>query len=413
MNNHLKKIKVNNILVINAGSSSIKFQLFTNQSSGLEVIIKGVVGGIGTKQGNFTYAHQKKQQVIKTAFPDHKTAIKTILDALLEIGVIQQLKDISAVGHRIVHGGSEFKEPIIVNQKILKRIDAIKDLAPLHIPANLLAIKEFMKQTDAPNIAVFDTAFHANIPLLNFIYPLPWNWYTEYGVRRYGFHGISYHYLLERVTKILATDNKKMNGIICHLGNGSSLSAIKKGIGFDTTMGLTPLAGLMMGTRSGYVDPSVFQYIQQQTGLSTNAITHQLNAQSGLLGISQISSDLKDIEEAATKGNKQAILAINLFVKRVVDYIAVYYNNLGAEIDYLVFSGGIGENSTLVISKIIEKLKSLPIDANWQLPKDRTWRKEKDYFMISNGKLKVLIILTNEELVICQSAIQLLKEKGI
>lgn len=402
---------VKKILVINAGSSSIKFQLFGQTNQQLTMLVKGATEGINTQKGTFSYLYLGKKERFDTLFPNHKTAISKILTTLLTIGVVEKLDEIGLIGHRIVHGGTFFKKPTIVDQQVLAKLENIKHLAPLHIPANLLAIKEFMQQTAAVNVAVFDTAFHAQIPLLNFIYPLPWKWYTEQAVRKYGFHGISYQYLLTRVSQILKTPPEQMNGIICHLGNGSSISAIKEGVGFDTTMGITPLAGLMMGTRCGDVDPSVFQYMHQQTGWTVNQITQQLNTQSGFLGVSGVSSDLKDVEKAYLQGHQQATLAIDLFVKRIVDYIAVYFNALDAKLDYLVFSGGIGENSSLIVEKVLQKLKSLPISSNWKLPSRSDRNQNQDYFMITNEGLKVLIVQTNEELVICQLAIALLKTR--
>ena len=407
--NHYQKQTIDKILVVNAGSSSIKFRLFVFLDGQLDLLSNGAVEGIKTPKGTFTYSYLGKKQQFSAVFANHKLAIQQILNTLLKTNMIQKLSDVSVIGHRIVHGGTFFKEPTIVNQDVLKRLDSIKSLAPLHIPANLLAIKEFMKQTDAVNVAVFDTSFHSTIPLLNFIYPLPWSWYSDYHVRKYGFHGISYHYLRKRVSEILKIPASQMNGIICHLGNGASISAIKKGVAFDTSMGLTPLAGLMMGTRCGNIDPSVFQYIHQQTGWTIEEITNQLNTKSGFLGISKISSDLKDVEVAHLNGDKQATLAIDLFVKKIVDHIVVYFNALDAKLDYLVFSGGIGENSTLIVGKVLEKLKSLPLGKDWKLPTDRSWKQHNDHFFVLKDHLKVLIVQTNEELVICQLAISLLQ----
>lgn len=396
------------VLVINAGSSSIKFQLFKVIKQKLSLLCKGATEGINATKGKFSYVFAKKPVKQDCSFPNHKIAIQKILQTILDVGAIQKLQDVGVIGHRIVHGGTLFQEPTIVNEKILIQLDKIRHLAPLHIPANLLAIKEFMHQTTAINVAVFDTAFHAKIPLLNFIYPLPWSWYQDYGVRKYGFHGISYQYLVERVSRILDVDVDKTNGIICHLGNGSSISAIKNGVGFDTSMGLTPLAGLMMGTRSGDVDPSVFQYMHRQKGLTLEQITDHLNSKSGFLGISQISYDLKQIEVAYLRGDPQAILAVDLFVKRVVEYIVVYFNALNTKVNYLIFSGGIGENSTLIVNKVLQKLHSLSL-SSYQLPQTTHWKKASDHCLITDCPFPVLLVKTNEELVIAQTAIKLLK----
>ena len=399
---------VRKVMIINAGSSSIKSQLFVAKDDSVSVLWKGVVEGINTKNGSFTFGFLNKTAHFNDCFPTHKEAVAKILTTILEQKVVQNLQDIAVIGHRVVHGGSFFVHPTVVNEEVLKKLEAIKYLAPLHIPANLLAIKEFVAQTSAVNVAVFDTAFHSTIPQLNFLFPVKWSWYQNYGVRKYGFHGISYQYLVKAVEQILAVPSSKMNGIICHLGNGSSISAVKQGLSFETSMGLTPLGGLMMGTRCGDLDPSIFQYIHEKKGLDVNEIVHVLNKQSGFLGVSGLSSDLKIVEKAYWEGNNQAILAVDLFVKKVSDYIAVYFNSLGAKLDYLVFAGGIGENSSLIVEKVLKRLKVLALGENWVLPSDKTW-KQKGHFFISSGPLKILLVQTNEELVICKLAIDLLK----
>ena len=408
MNHELSKFPYK-ALVVNSGSSSIKFQLFDILSeTKFKLIWKGNAQGIGSTPSYFTHILNDKKYDSKTSFVNHQTATDCILKTLLENKIVDNLSKI--IGHRVVHGGVLFTKPTIIDDAFVKNLKKIKDLAPIHIPAHVVTIEAFLQKAQAINIAVFDTSFHQTIPELNFLYPVPLSWYQDYGVRKYGFHGISYEYLVEKIGLILQRNSKDMNGIVCHLGNGSSVNAVKSGLSFDTTMGLTPLAGVMMGTRSGDIDPSIIQYMNQKTGKNIEEITNDLNFRSGFLGISQFSNDVRTLEEMylSGKSNKQTKLALNLYAKRVSEFIGRYYNTLGGKVDYLIFSGGIGENSSVIVEKILKNIQGLPIAKNYQMPQNNDWKNKENYFVLSsNSETKVLIVKTNEELKICETAIKL------
>lgn len=394
------------ILVINAGSSSIKFQLYeitTNKE--FNPICKGLAERIFV-DGKTTIKYNNNEFVSDTPLSNHNVAAEVILELLKSQNVIQNFNEIIAVGHRIVHGGEKIKESVFVNDDITKIIAENIKLAPLHNPAGLSALKAFQAVANCPHIAVFDTTFHTTMPKINYIYPVPYNWYTDYNVRRYGFHGISYHYIINKLSLIINKPVSNINAIVCHLGNGASICAIKNGKSYNTSMGFTPLAGLMMGSRSGDIDPAIHQYIAEQLNLDIVGVVNKLNNESGLLGVSQISSDTREVSQSAKDGNSQAQFTLELYAKRVVDYITQYQNDLDNKVDAIVFTAGVGENSALIREMIIKNIKTMPLDYN----RGKNNQSYDDYLQISNDLSSVAIyaIRTNEELMICEETYRLL-----
>ncbi|WP_342277540.1 acetate kinase [Spiroplasma endosymbiont of Nephrotoma flavescens] len=394
------------ILVINAGSSSIKFQLYeitTNKE--FNPICKGLAERIFV-DGKTTIKYNNNEFVSDTPLSNHNVAAEVILELLKSQNVIQNFNEIIAVGHRIVHGGEKIKESVFVNDDITKIIAENIKLAPLHNPAGLSALKAFQAVANCSHIAVFDTTFHTTMPKINYIYPVPYNWYTDYNVRRYGFHGISYHYIINKLSLIINKPVSNINAIVCHLGNGASICAIKNGKSYNTSMGFTPLAGLMMGSRSGDIDPAIHQYIAEQLNLDIVGVVNKLNNESGLLGVSQISSDTREVSQAAKDGNSQVQFTLELYAKRVVDYITQYQNDLDNKVDAIVFTAGVGENSALIREMIIKNIKTMPLDYN----RGKNNQSYDDYLQISNDLSSVAIyaIRTNEELMICEETYRLL-----
>ncbi|WP_246534698.1 acetate kinase [Spiroplasma endosymbiont of 'Nebria riversi'] len=394
------------ILVINAGSSSIKFQLYeitTNKE--FNTICKGLAERIFV-DGKTTIKYNNNEFVSDTPLSNHNVAAEVILELLKSQNVIQNFNEIIAVGHRIVHGGEKIKESALVNDDITKIIAENIKLAPLHNSAGLSALKAFQAVANCPHIAVFDTTFHTTMPKINYIYPVPYNWYTDYNVRRYGFHGISYHYIINKLSLIINKPVSNINAIVCHLGNGASICAIKNGKSYNTSMGFTPLAGLMMGSRSGDIDSAIHQYIAEQLNLDIVGVVNKLNNESGLLGVSQISSDTREVSQAAKDGNSQAQFTLELYAKRVVDYISQYQNDLDNKVDAIVFTAGVGENSALIREMIIKNIKTMALDYN----RGKNNQSYDDYLQISNDLSSVAIyaIRTNEELMICEETYRLL-----
>ena len=396
------------ILVINAGSSSLKFQLIdmTNE----DVIAKGNCEKIGLKDSFLKYKAKGKENVFEVEMNDHSVAIKKVLEVLVdkEIGVIASLKEISAVGHRVLHGGEIYKESVVVDAKVMANLKKLIPLGPLHMPANIIGIQACKKvMPRIPNVAVFDTAFHANMPKEAFLYAVPYELYTKDKVRRYGFHGTSHRYVSNEVASLLKKPLKKLKVITVHVGNGSSISAVKGGISVDTSMGFTPLEGLMMGTRSGDIDASVVGYIAEKYKLSGNEVVEFLNKKSGIQGISGVSSDMRDINSAAENGNERAKLIVPMLAYRIKKYIGAYAAAMGG-VDAIVFTGGIGENQEDLRDYATRDLGFLGIEIdnkkNYKLPRGTV---EK----ISTKKSKVAVyrIPTNEELVIARDTMNLTK----
>ena len=395
------------ILVINCGSSSLKYQFLDMNNE--SVLAKGLVERIGIEGS--VLKHEKTgmdKEVINADIKDHEIALKLVMDALVneKYGAIKDLSEIDAVGHRVVHGGESFAKSVLIDENVMKGIKDCIDLAPLHNPPNITGIRACQKLL--PNVkmvAVFDTAFHQTMPESSYIYAIPYEYYEKYRIRRYGFHGTSHLFVSERAAQIMGKNKEDLNIITCHLGNGASVSAIKGGKCIDTSMGLTPLEGLIMGTRSGDMDPAIVTFLMEKEGLSAKEVDNILNKKSGVLGISGVSSDFRDIEEEAEKGNKKAQLALDMFHTRVKKYIGAYAAQLG-HVDALVFTAGLGENSAESREEICKNMDFLGIEIDTNVNKVRG---KETLISTENSRVKVYIIPTNEELVIARDTLALTK----
>ena len=395
------------VLVINCGSSSLKYQLIDSQSE--EVLAKGLCERIGIEGSSVT--HQKAGEGKKTEavlMKDHTDAVKVVIEKLTDPaeGVIASLKEIDAVGHRIVHGGEKFKGSVVIDDSVLEAIAECNDLAPLHNPANLLGIsvcKELMP--GVPQVAVFDTAFHQTMPPKAYLYGLPYEAYTEDKIRRYGFHGTSHSYVSKRVAEILGKKPEDLKTIVCHLGNGSSICAVNQGKCVDTTMGLTPLAGLIMGTRCGDIDPSILEFYAQKHDLDVYQVTDILNKKSGVLGISGVSSDFRDVEEAADAGNERCKYALDAFKYQVAKFIGGYAAAMNG-VDVIVFTAGVGENSATTRQGVCDYLGYLGITIDAEANGKRG---EEIEITTADSKVKVFVVPTNEELMITRDTVALTK----
>lgn len=388
-----------NILVINAGSSSLKYQLFDMETK--EIRAKGICERIGI-DGKFTYKPQiegkETLNAIDIPMPTHNEAIQAVLKALVDEknGVIKSMKEIDAVGHRVLHGGQKFSESVLVNDKVIEAIEECIPLGPLHNPANLMGIRACEEvMPGVPQVAVFDTAFHQTMPKSSYVYAIPYEYYEKYGVRRYGFHGTSHRYVSAQAIELLGGKAEGTKVITCHLGNGSSLAAVKDGKCFDTSMGLTPLEGVPMGTRSGSMDPAIVEFIANKEGISASETLTMLNKKSGVLGISGVSSDFRDLDEAAAKGNDRAQLALDIFAYNVKKYIGSYVAAMGG-VDAIVFTAGLGENSAEMRASIASGLEYLGIE----IDAEKNAKRGTVDITGANSKVKVFVIPTNEELVI-------------
>lgn len=396
-----------NVLVINCGSSSLKYQLINSDSE--EVLAKGLCERIGI-DGRLVYQKAGLDKEITEAdMPTHKQAIKMVLDALVNerTGAIASLSEIDAVGHRVVHGGEKFASSTILTEEVLKAIEDCNDLAPLHNPANLIGInacKELMP--DTPMVGVFDTAFHQTMPKKAYLYGLPYEYYEKYKVRRYGFHGTSHSFVSKRCAEFLGLDYQASKIIVAHLGNGASISAVLNGECVDTSMGLTPLEGLVMGTRSGDVDPSIIEFIAQKEHLTLPEVIDVLNKKSGVQGMSRVSSDFRDLEEAYNEGNELAINACEVFAYRVAKYIGSYAAAMNG-VDAIAFTAGIGENTSFIREKIFAYLGYLGITMDEEENKKRG---EDAVISTPDSRVKVCIIPTNEELAICRETVALVEK---
>lgn len=390
-----------NVLVINCGSSSLKFQLIDVAGEG--VIAKGLCERIGIEGSRLVYSPSGGEKIKRvTPMPDHTQAIKLVLQALTDeaIGVVRSLKEIGAVGHRIVHGGERFAASILITGEVIRAIKECSELAPLHNPANLTGIsacRELMP--DTPMVAVFDTSFHQTMPEEAYIYGIPYKYYKKYKIRRYGFHGTSHSYVSRRAAQVIGKEYEDLKIIVCHLGNGASVSAVKKGKCIDTSMGLTPLEGLVMGTRSGDIDPAIIEFIAHKEGKGLDEIMEVLNKESGVLGLSDgFSSDFRDLEEAYEEGKEAAVRAMNVFAYRVAKYIGAYCAAMNG-VDAICFTAGLGENSPLVRRQICEYLGYLGI----RLDEERNGKRGEDIIISAmDSGTKVLVIPTNEELAIAR-----------
>lgn len=394
-------------LVINCGSSSLKYQLIDMSTE--ECMVQGLVERIGIEGSLLTQKVEGKDKyVINTEIKDHKQAIKLVLEALIDSvhGVIKSMDEISAVGHRVVHGGEKYSDSVVINDEVLQSIKDCIVLAPLHNPPNVIGIeacKELMP--NIPMVAVFDTAFHQTMPKHACICPLPYELYEKYGIRKYGFHGTSHKYVANKVAKVIGKDIKDLKIVTCHLGNGCSLSAVKNGKSIDTSMGFTPLAGVMMGTRSGSIDPSVISFLIEQHGYTIEEVDELLNKKSGVLGISGVSSDFRDVLAAGEAGNERAKLALEIFYYKVRTQIAAYAGAMGG-VDVIVFTAGIGENSSVTRKEILKGLEFFGFTINDEKNELRGQIQE-----ISNedSRVKVYVVPTNEELMIARDTVKLVK----
>lgn len=393
------------ILAINAGSSSLKFQLFEMPDE--EVLAKGLIDRIGINGSTFNLETGEKTNTITKDMEDHEAAVKLLLNQLIELKVIESFDEIDAVGHRVVHGGEYFSESIVIDDDVISKIEEVSELAPLHNPPNLTGIhafKEFLP--NVPMVAVFDTAFHQTMPEKSYLYSLPYEYYEKYGIRKYGFHGTSHKYVSERAAEILNRPYNQLRVITCHLGNGASITAVENGKSIDTSMGFTPLAGVTMGTRSGDIDPAIIPYLIEKTGMNATEVVDILNKKSGLLALSGISNDLRDIQEAAAT-NKRAELALEIFAARIHQYIGSYAARM-AGVDAIVFTAGVGENSKLIRSKILTGLEFMGV--YWDPALNNECGRE-GLINYPHSPVKVLVIPTNEEVMIARDTVKYAEEK--
>ncbi|MDY0408668.1 acetate kinase [Virgibacillus soli] len=390
------------ILAINAGSSSLKFQLIEMPEETVKA--KGIVERIGLNDAIFTFeVIGKDKETVTQDIPDHEVAVNLLLDKLTASGVIQSLQDIDAVGHRVVHGGEKFNESVIITDDVIRDIDELSELAPLHNPAHITGILAFKKALpNVPMVAVFDTAFHQTMKESSYLYSLPYEYYKKYKIRKYGFHGTSHQYVSQRASELLNIPLEQLRLISCHLGNGASITAIQGGKSLDTSMGFTPLAGVTMGTRSGNIDPALIPYLMEKTGKSAEEVVEVLNKKSGMLALSGFSSDLRDIEEEADT-NERAKLALDIFASRIHKYIGSYAAKMSG-VDAIIFTAGIGENSPTIRAKVLNGLEFMGVYWDQTLNKIRG---KEQFINYPHSPVKVIVIPTNEEVMIARDTMKL------
>ncbi|PRS71410.1 acetate kinase [Bacillus sp. LNXM65] len=390
------------IIAINAGSSSLKFQLFDMPEE--TVLTKGLVERIGMDNSIFTISVGGEKKTEITDIPDHAVAVKMLLEKLIEFNIIKDFNEIDGVGHRVVHGGEKFSDSVLLTDEVINDIDQLSELAPLHNPANVVGIKAFKQiLPDVPAIAVFDTAFHQTMPEQSYLYSLPYDYYKNFGIRKYGFHGTSHKFVTERAAELLGRPLEELRLISCHLGNGASIAAVEGGKSIDTSMGFTPLAGVAMGTRSGNIDPALIPFIMEKTGHTAEEVLSTLNKKSGLLGVSGLSSDLRDIEEATEEGNDRAEVALDIFASRIHKYIGSYAARMNG-VDAIIFTAGIGENSSEVRARVLRGLEFMGV--YWD-PSLNNMRGEEAFISYPHSPVKVIVIPTNEEVMIARDVLRL------
>ena len=393
------------VISVNSGSSSLKFQLFDMPSE--TVLTSGQAERIGLDMGIFTIKVDGKKKVLETPIPDHKVAVDLLLNALLENHIVETLDEIKGAGHRIVQGGPYFDSSVVVDDDVVAKVDELAELAPLHNHAHLVCYKAFREALpEIGHVFVFDTAFHQTMGPESFLFPVPYEWYTDYKIRRYGAHGTSHFYVNRRAAELMGKKPEELNMITCHLGNGASISAIEGGKVVNTSMGLTPLGGIMMGTRSGDIDPTVVFYMMKKLGCTPDEMDTLLNKKSGMLGVSGISSDARDVEAALEKGDPRAILTMDLYTNRVINVVGGYYMQLGS-CDAIIFTAGLGENDSSTRERILKKLeKPMGLSIDYAL-NDMIHGKE---CLISkaDSKTAVYVLPTNEELMIARDTVRLL-----
>lgn len=390
-----------NVLAINAGSSSLKFQLIQMPEEKVSAI--GVIERIGLDNSIFKMEVNGNKEKSISDIPNHGVAVQLLLKALTDSGVIKSFQEIDAVGHRVVHGGEYFSDSVLITDEVIQTIENVSELAPLHNPANLTGIRAFQEiLPDVPMVAVFDTAFHQSMPKSSYLYSLPKNYYTEYGIRKYGFHGTSHKFVSERAAELIGTPIEDLRLITCHIGNGASVTAVEGGKSIDTSMGFTPLAGVTMGTRSGDIDPALIPYIMDKTGKTADEVVHVLNKESGMLALSGFSSDLRDIEERAAS-DERAELALTVFAERIHQFIGSYAAKMSG-VDAIIFTAGVGENSDVVRQKILTGLEFMGV--YWD-PKLNNVRGKEQFINYPHSPVKVIVIPTNEEVMIARDTVRL------
>ena len=393
------------LLSVNAGSSTLKFRMYEMPEE--KVICKGACDRIGIEGSNFSIKYDDKKIEKDIELKDHNDAVKVLLEELVENGIVNSLDEIEAVGHRVVHGGSKYASSVLITDEVIEEIENLADLAPLHNPAALKGIAAFKE--NIPNIdmvACFDTAFHQTMSEEAFLYPVPYKWYLDYGIRKYGFHGMSHKFITEKFNEMLG---KEANLIIAHIGSGASLSAVKEGKCIDTTMGFTPNAGVMMGTRSGDIDYSMIGYLMKK-GFTYEQIENELNKESGLLGIIG-KSDLRDIDELFEQKEEKALLGVGMYTSRIAEYIAKYYLKLEGEVDAICFTAGVGENDDIIRKEIVDKLKPLGILLDEDKNKETLIRKGVEGIISrKESKIPVYVFGTDEELMIARDTYEIVKD---
>lgn len=395
------------VLVINCGSSSLKFQLIDSEKE--HVLAKGLCERIGIDKSSITYQSDKCEKMTKEVdMPTHNEAINAVISALTDekTGVINDMSEVKAVGHRVVHGGEYFSSSAIVDEDVLEKIEKCNYLAPLHNPANVIGIKACMKiMKDTPNVVVFDTAFHQTMSEEAYLYGIPREYYEKHKIRRYGFHGTSHSYVSKRVAQIMNKPVEELKTIVCHLGNGASICAVDGGKSVDTSMGLTPLAGVMMGTRSGDIDPGILEVLAKMENKDVSEITNILNKKSGVAGLSQVSSDFRDITKAIEEGNAVAKSALDAYIRTVVRFVGAYVAVMNG-VDTIVFTAGVGENNSAVRAGVVKHLKYLGVELDEEANKIRG---EEKLISTADSKVKVYVVPTNEELAIARETVELVK----
>jgi acetate kinase len=394
-------------MAINAGSSSLKFQLILMPKE--KVLAKGLIERIGLNDSVFTSEVNGNKDKQTGDIPDHEAAVKILLEGLKSSGVIDSINEIDAVGHRVVHGGEKFSDSVKITEEVIEVIEEVSELAPLHNPANLTGIRAFKEMLpEVPMVAVFDTAFHQTMPQSSYLYSLPYTYYKDYGIRKYGFHGTSHKYVSQRASELLGVPYEQLRLISCHLGNGASIAAIQGGKSIDTSMGFTPLAGVTMGTRSGNIDPALIPYIMEKTGKSAEEVMNVLNKESGMLALSGYSSDLRDIEEQADT-NERAELALDVFADRIHKYLGSYAAKMSG-VDAIIFTAGVGENSDIIREKVLNGLEFMGV--YWD-PALNMVRGKEQFINYPHSPVKVIIIPTNEEVMIARDTIRLAESQKV
>lgn len=390
------------ILAINAGSSSLKFQLIRMPEE--KTVTKGVVERIGMDDSIFTILVEGEKLTEVRDIKDHEEAVNLMLEKFKEHHIIEDINEIQGTGHRFVHGGETFPKSVVVTDEVEQQIEALSELAPLHNPANLMGIRAFRKLLpEIPHVAVFDTSFHQTMPEQAYLYSLPYRYYEDYGIRKYGFHGTSHKYVSRRAAEILGKPIEDLRIISCHIGNGASIAAIDGGESIDTSMGFTPLAGVTMGTRSGNLDPALIPYIMEKTGKNADEVLNILNKESGLLGITGTSSDLRDLTEEAKHGRHRARVALDLFASKIHKYIGSYAARMHG-VDVIVFTAGIGENSHIIRGKVLEGLEFMGV--YWDPKKNENLHGEEGDINYPHSPVKVLVVPTDEEVMISRDVIK-------